>query len=159
MKIMGFGTHIKVSDIARSRAFYESLGLKPAFAMGTEEYRSTLPEEVESVPERYNGIVYQISDTATLEIADGHCGVKNQGVFDENIHSEKVSAMIKVDSLVDLFQNEQLTISFPVRQYYWGTIEVALRDPDGYVLVFIAQYSEQELAAVKKFVEVEEVQP
>jgi hypothetical protein len=67
--------------------------------------------------------------------------------------------MVKVTSLVPLFDNPNVTITFPVRKYYWGTIEAAFRDPDGFVLVFIAPYSDEELAAVKKLVEVEEVNP
>ena len=157
MQITGLGTHIKVKDIQVSRAFYEALGMKSVFAMGTEDYRATLPDGLDSVPERYNGIIYQISDTATLEIADGHCGVKNQNVFSEKVQSEKVSAMIKVDSLVDLFTNDLLDIIFPVRHYYWGSLEVAVRDPDGYVLVFIAPYSDEEKTKIEQYREIEEV--
>lgn len=157
MKISSIGTHIKVQDIERSRAFYESLGFKPVFGMGSDDFRASLPEAIKSVPEDYNGVVYEIDDGSTYEIADGHVGVKNQDVFSEEIANEKVSAMIRVDSLVDLFSNKHLDIVFPVRHYYWGTIEVALRDPDGYVLVFIAQFSSEELAAVKEHVEIEEV--
>jgi predicted lactoylglutathione lyase len=35
--IIGFGTHIKVKDIEKSRKFYEALGFKSVFAYGDEE--------------------------------------------------------------------------------------------------------------------------
>jgi hypothetical protein len=87
----------------------------------------------------------------------GHIGVKNQGVFKEKIVSEKISAMVNVKSLEPLFTNQLLDIVFPVRHYYWGTIGVAFRDPDGYVLVFIAPYSKEEFDMVSKFVNIEVV--
>jgi hypothetical protein len=35
------------------------------------------------------------------------------------------------------------------RHYYWGTLEVVMKDPDGVVLVFIAPYSEEEAVRVQ----------
>ena len=45
-ELTDFGTHLKVSDIKKSREFYESLGFKPIFGYGDEEFRKTLPEGV-----------------------------------------------------------------------------------------------------------------
>ncbi len=157
MKISSLGTHIKVKDIVKSRKFYESLGFKPVFGYGDPDFVATLPDGCASAPEKYAGVVYEVSESSQLEIADGHVGIKNQKVFTEVIDDEKVSAMIKVDSLLSLFSNPNVNITFPVRRYYWGSIEVALRDPDGYVLVFIAPYSEGEAEAVSKFAKIEEV--
>lgn len=156
MKPTSIGVHIKVSDIHESKAFYDSLGFKPVFAMGTEDYRKTLDDGVESVPEKYNGLIYDVNG-AKLEIADGHVGVKNQNIFGETIDSEKVTAMINVESLVPLFTNDLVDLVFPVRKYYWGTVEAAFRDPDGFVIVLIAQATDDELEEVKKFTEIEEV--
>ena len=156
MKPTSIGIHIKVKDIQASKRFYDSLGLKAVFAMGTEEYRTTLEEGIDSVPENYNGLVYDVNG-AKLEIADGHIGIKNQDVFGVTVHTEKISAMLNFESLVPLFSNEEVNITFPVRTYYWGTIEAAFRDPDGFVVVAIAQATEEEVAAVKELVEVEEV--
>ena len=160
-EISGFGTHLKVLDIKKSREFYESLGFKPVFAYGDEEWRTSLPQGLPSVPEKYRGIVFALGETgiAKLEIAEGHIGVKNKEVFKKQVENEKISAMVNVKSLIPLFTNPLVNIAFPVRHYYWGTIESAFRDPDGYVLVFIAPYSEEELAAVKEFKEVEIIKP
>lgn len=157
MKPTAIGVHIKVKDIYKSKKFYDSLGLKAVFAMGTDEYRTQLDDGIESVPEKYNGLVYDVNG-ARLEIADGHIGVKNQGVFQDTVPTEKISAMINVESLVPLFSNDLIDLKFPVRKYYWGTIEAAFRDPDGFVVVLIAQATDEEVANVKKHAEVEEIQ-
>jgi catechol 2,3-dioxygenase-like lactoylglutathione lyase family enzyme len=157
--VKGLGLHIKVKDLDTSRAFYESLGFTPVFAYGSDEFRETLPKELASAPEKYKGMTFKISDSANLEIAEGHIAVKDSSVFQEEITSPKVSAMVQVESLVPLFENKLVNITFPVRHYYWGTLEAAFRDPDGFVLVFIAPYSEEEQAAITKYVAVEEVSP
>lgn len=159
MQLTGLGIHIKVKDISKSREFYESLGFTPVFGYGSDEFRASLPEGLPSAPEKYQGVTYQISESSKLEIADGHIAVKDKSVFSGVIDSPKVSAMVNVKSLVPLFTNPQVNIVFPVRKYYWGTLEAAFRDPDGFVLVFIAPLSEAELAAVKEHVEVEEINP
>ena len=94
-----------------------------------------------------------------FEIADGHIAVKDKGVFKEEIKSTKITAMVKVKSLIPLFQNPNVKITFPVRHYYWGTIEAAFRDPDGFVLVFIAPYSEEEFKKVSELTKVEVIKP
>ena len=157
MEITGFGAHIKVSDIKKSREFYESLGFKAVFGYGDEEWKASLPKDIPSASEKYRGIVFAIGDNAKLEIADGHVGVKHQDIFKKTIENEKISAMVNVKSLLPLFSNEHIRLSFPVRHYYWGTLEAAFRDPDGFVLVFIAPYSEKEEEQIKQFTNIETV--
>src|SRR5688572_6638187 len=158
LNLKGLGIHLKVADISKSREFYESLGFKPVFGYGDDEYRKTLPEGCPSAPERYHGVTYKIAEGVNLEVADGHIAVTKPEVFTEKITSPKVSAMVNVESLVPLFENSNVKVTFPVRHYYWGTIEAALRDPDGFVLVFIAPHSEEELAKLSKLVEVEKIE-
>ncbi len=157
MEHQGFGIHIKVADFDKSRKFYESLGFKPVFSYGGEEHLKTLPEGLASAPEKYRGMTFEVGGS-NLEIAEGHVGLKNNDSFSETITSPKVSAMFRVATLVPLFENPLVAITFPVRHYYWGTVEAAFRDPDGFVLVFIAPYSEEEVENVSKFAKVEEVQ-
>ncbi|GEM_PF-2163167 len=156
-EITGFGIHLKVADIRKSREFYESLGFKSVFAYGDEEWRKSVPGGVPSAPEKYRGITFAIGEGAKLELAEGHVGIKHKQVFKDVIQNEKISAMVNVKSLVPLFSNPLVNITFPVRHYYWGTIEAAFRDPDGFVLVFIAPYSEEEFNAVSKFVKIEKI--
>lgn len=158
-QIESIGVHIKVRSIEASRKFYESLGFRPIFAYGNSEFLATIPAGVGTAPERYRGITFAVANGGTLEIAEGHIAVPDQGVFQETIKSPKVSAMVKVLSLVPLLKSGALRPRFPVRRYYWGTIEVVVRDPDGWVLVFIAKDSPEELAAVRELVTVEDIQP
>ena len=154
-EITGFGVHLKVSDIEKSRKFYESLGFKPVFAYGDEKFRASLPKGLPSAPERYSGITYQIGENSKLEIADGHIAVKDKSCFNEVVKSPKISAMVNVKSLLPLFKNQNVKITFPVRHYYWGTLEAAFRDPDGFVLVFIAPYFEDEFNKLSKITKIE----
>jgi len=162
----GTGLHIKVKDITASRKFYEDLlDLVPVFGYGDAEFRSTLPAAIPSVmndgfpgaPERYRGVTYEPAPQCPIEIAEGHIGVPNQAVFREPITSPKVSAMMRVASLLPLVREKGLRPVFPIRHYYWGTIEIAIKDPDGFVLVIIAPFSEGELEELRKLVDVEEV--
>ena len=150
-----FGIHLKVTDARKSRRFYESLGLVPVFGFGDADFLSTLPEGCDSSPEQYPGVIYRIADTE-YEIAEGHPAVK-QEVFRERISSPKVSAMLRVDSLLPLLRNRNIQLAAPVRRYYWGTIEAVLRDPDGFVVVCISPDSEEEMSAVSELVSVETV--
>jgi hypothetical protein len=155
----GLGIHIKVKDIVKTREFYESIGFSPVFGYGDDEFRATLPEGCPSAPERYRGVTYKLSDDIEFEVADGHIAVKPE-VFKEEIGSPKVSGMIRVKSLVPIAEKLKDRIKFPVRKYYWGSLEIALRDPDGLVLVFIAPFSEEEEASLSKIVsEIEEISP
>jgi len=154
----GIGVHIKVRDIHQSREFYESLGFKPAFGYGDEAFRATLPKDCPSAPERYHGVTYRLADNAELEIADGHIAVQDS-VFSEVVTGPKVTGMIRVKSVVPILDIALSQVKFPVRKYYWGSIEVALRDPDGFVLIFIAPASDEELAAVRELTTVEVIDP
>ena len=158
-KIIGLGIHLKVANFDKSREFYESLGFKPVFAYGDEKFRKTLSKGVPSAPEKYRGMTFKVGENANMEIAEGHIAVNDKKVFKEKIKSPKVSAMVKVQSLVPLFSNKLVNLKFPVRHYYWGTIEAAFRDPDGYVLVFIAPYSKKEFDKVSKYTKVEVIKP
>jgi catechol 2,3-dioxygenase-like lactoylglutathione lyase family enzyme len=158
--LVSLGTHLKVADVEKSREFYEGFGFKPVFGYGDDEFRANLEKlGVSTAPEKYRGVVYEIGDAKIpFEIADGHIAVKDKACFKEVIKSPKVSAMVKVKSLIPILE-KGVELSFPIRKYYWGSIELALRDPDGFVLVFIAPYSEEEMRAVGKFVEVEVINP
>lgn len=159
VEFTGIGIHIKVKDILKSRQFYEDLGFVPVFGYGDDAFRATLPEGCASAPERYHGVTYNLSDTSQLEIADGHIAVRKD-VFGESISSPKVSGMVKVASLVPIADKLKSLTTFPVRKYYWGTIEVAVKDPDGFVLIFIAPHSDEEYEALSKvFDEIEIIEP
>lgn len=135
MKLQSIGVHIKVRDFAASKNFYEALGFKSVFAYGPDQ----------AVKEDYQGIVFQVGDTK-LEIADGHRAVKPE-VFERSMQDSKISLMINVDSLVpviSLCQQNGIALSVGPRHYYWGTLELVIKDPDGVVLVFIAPYSKEE---------------
>ena len=152
------GIHLKVADFDKSKEFYDSLGLEPVFAYGPEEYLKSLPEGLATAPEKYRGIEYKAGN-ADIEISEDHVGIAKKETFQEEIKSAKVSAMINVDTLTPLFSNPLVDIKFPVRHYYWNTIEVAFRDPDGFVLVFIAPYSEEEFKKVSELADIEVVNP
>lgn len=133
--LLNIGIHIKVRDIKKSEEFYETLGFKKVF-----EYGINTP-----ISEDYNGRVYELSD-CKLEIADGHRAVKNE-VFKSSVTSSKISLMVHVKSLKeikDICVKNNIEICVYPRHYYWGTIEMVVKDPDGVVLVFIQQYDESD---------------
>ena len=155
--ITGFGTHLKVKDVVNSHKFYESLGFKAVFVYGDEEFRQSFGGNVASAPEKYRGITYQIGENTRFEIGEDHIAIKDKNIFSKDIHTAKISAMITVDSLLPLLSNELVEINFPIRKYYWGTLEVVIRDPDGFVLVFIGSQSEYD--EIKKIREIEVIEP
>lgn len=135
MPINSIGVHIKVKDFDASKAFYEALQFTKVFEYGPDM----------QVKEAYRGATFQ-HGTAKIEIADGHRAVKPD-VFKETVGSSKISLMIAVDSLTDILEKctkANIPISVKPRHYYWGTLELVIKDPDGVVLVFIAPYSKQE---------------
>lgn len=139
--IKKIGTHVKVSDFKKSRAFYEALGFQPIF-----EYGPGLELTDKTAPEKYSGVTFATDDgTALFEIADGHVAVKPE-VFKERITSSKVSLMVRVGSLEEIMERaEKAGISLakePVN-YHWGTTEIVIRDPDGFILVFVAPTTEE----------------
>lgn len=137
--INNIGTHIKVKNFKKSKLFYERLGFKKVFEYGPNK----------KVKEDYNGVIYQ-NDGGKLELADGHRAVKPH-IFKEKVMSSKISLMINVKSIADIIKRcntHKIPIVVPPRHYYWGTIEVAVKDPDGVVLVFICPYSKTEAKKV-----------
>ncbi len=132
--IKGIGTHIKVADFEASRKFYEALGFKKIFEYGPGT----------TVPEAYHGMTFEHGG-CKLEIANGHQAVK-PGVFKERVASSKISLMVYVDSVEDIIyrcKENNIELAVGPRHYYWGTIEVVVKDPDGVVLVFIQPYDEE----------------
>lgn len=135
MNINGIGTHIKVKDFERSKAFYKALGFRQVFAYG--------PTRI--VKEDYNGVVFE-HHGCKLEIAEGHRAV-NPEVFQEQVRSSKISLMIFVDSLEGILarcRKAKIPIAVGPRHFYWGTLELIVKDPDGVVLVFIAPYDRKQ---------------
>ena len=132
-----FGIHLKVKNFYKSLNFYLKLGFKPAFAYGDKDYLEKFAKGVPSAPEKYHGMTFDIGGSL-FEIADGHVAVKVE-VFKQDITSSKISAMIDVDSLEKIMQicneNEFKIVKNPVK-YPWGTVELVVRDPDGFILVF-----------------------
>lgn len=156
--VTGLGVHLKVASVAESRNFYEEfLELSPVFAYGSEEFLATIPQGVPTAPERYQGVTYEVPGGAKIEIADGHIAVRDSDVFRDRIVSPKVSAMIQVTSLVPLLQKGVFGPKGPLTKYYWGTIEMVVRDPDGWVIVLIAPFSEAEMKATSAIAEVRTV--
>jgi uncharacterized glyoxalase superfamily protein PhnB len=137
LKIQKFGVHIKVRDFEKSYAFYKAFGLKPIFAYGDKEFLNSLPSNVPSAPEKYRGITFEIGGSL-LEIANGHIAVKPE-VFQEVVRSSKISAMIDVDNIdkvIEICEKNCFEIAVPSKKYPWGTIELVVKDPDGFILVF-----------------------
>ncbi len=133
-----FGIHLKVKDIEKSLQFYLSFGLKPVFAYGNDVFRSQFDKTLPTAPERYQGVVFEING-AIIEIADGHLAVKKR-VFSEPIKSSKVSAMLhtnSIDEIIGICTLNNYDIAVSPKEFPWGTREVVVRDPDGFVLVFI----------------------
>lgn len=137
--IKSIGVHIKASDFKKSTAFYESLGFQKIFEYGPDK----------KVKEKYNGVTYGIGE-CRLELADGHVAVKPP-VFKEKIASSKISLMINVESIASIIrrcETHNIPLAVGPRHYYWGTLEIVVKDPDGVVLVFICPYSKAEAEKV-----------
>ncbi|MGH7203891.1 MAG: VOC family protein [Candidatus Levyibacteriota bacterium] len=133
--IQSIGVHIKVKDFQKSVKFYEALGFKKVFEYGPDK----------TIKEKYNGVTYE-HNNCKLELADGHIAVKER-TFQETIESSKISLMINVDSIkkiIDNCQKANIPLAVYPRHYYWGTLEVVIKNPDGVVLVFICPYSKAE---------------
>ena len=138
--IKTIGTHIKVNNFKKSLKFYSCLGFTKVFEYGPDK----------SVKEDYNGAVFE-QNGCKLEIADGHRAVKPQ-VFKEKVQSSKISLMFAVDTLseiIKLCKKYKIEIAVKPRHYYWGTLELVIKDPDGLVLVFVAPYSIDEALKIK----------
>lgn len=140
MKIKKLGVHIKVKNIKVSYPFYKSFGLIGVFVYGDKDWLNEVKEDFNNIgtaDEKYNGITFELGNSL-LEIANGHVAVKKE-TFMERISSSKVSAMIDVDSVdevVELCKKNKYEIAVGIKEYPWGTKEVVIRDPDGFILVF-----------------------
>lgn len=140
MPIKTIGVHIKVANFQKSLKFYQALGFKKVFEYGRKK----------KIKEDYNGVVFEHGG-CKLEIAEGHRAV-NPAVFQQPITSSKVSLMIGVNNLKDvinLAKKAHIPIVVKPRHYYWGTLELVIKDPDGLILVFIAAYSNAASAKLK----------
>lgn len=142
--IKGIGVHIKVADFEASRNFYEALGFKKIFEYGPDKGFVKDVGVLISATEAYHGMTFEHGG-CKLEIADGHRAVKPE-TFTEKVASSKISLMVPVDSVEDIISRCKKA-GFPLtvgpRHYYWGTIEVVVKDPDGVVLVFIQPFDEK----------------
>jgi len=137
-----FGVHIKVSNFKASYNFYKGLGFKEIFAYGHKRFLSKLPKTIPTASEKYKGVVFKIGNSL-FEIADGHLAVKPE-VFKKRVQTSKISAMLHVDSLSPIItkcKKHKIQIAVPPRKFPWGTKELVLKDPDGFVLVFIEKTS------------------
>ena len=138
--IKSIGVHIKVRDFEKSVGFYKALGFRSVFEYGPSK----------DVVEDYSGMVFDVGG-AMLEIADGHRAVKPE-VFKETVLSSKISLMIEVESLKNILEDcskAYIDIAVQPRHYYWGKLELVIKDPDGTVLVFWMPYNEDEAKAIK----------
>ncbi len=148
--IQTIGTHIKAADFTKSKHFYETLGFTKVFEYGPDKtFQKDAKGNLVSAPERYHGMTFSHGG-CKLEIANGHRAVKPY-VFKEKVKSSKISLMIPVDSIakvIDVCKKNRIPLAVGPRHYYWGTLEVVVKDPDGVVLVFIAPYSEEEARKV-----------
>jgi hypothetical protein len=157
-KITGLGTHIKVADIKQSFRFYHSLGFKAVLAYGPTSFTRGMPGGVRRAHEKYRGVIFRVGG-AELEIADGHVSIPDRHVFQSRVRGPKVSAMVKVQSLIPLYSNPLIGRGPRATSYYWGSVEATVKDPDGYVLVFIAPGSARELRALSGLTRVRKVDP
>lgn len=137
-----FGIHIKVRDIEKSLSFYKHLGFEPVFAYGSKDFLKQFEPTLPTAPERYQGVTFELGGSL-LEIADGHLAVK-PSVFREEINTSKVSAMIHVTSIQEIekvCKKYAYNIAVPAKVFPWGTREIVVIDPDGFVLVCIEKIS------------------
>lgn len=144
------GAHIKVANFAGSRRFYEALGFQKIFEYGPDKtFQKDSLGNLISASEQYRGMTF-LYGGCKLEIADGHRAVK-PNVFKARVKNSKISLMINVDSITGVLERCKkagIPLAVGPRHYYWGTLEVVVKDPDGVVLVFIAPYSEKEAKKV-----------
>ena len=140
IRIQKIGTHLKVFDFEESRRFYDVLGFQKLYEFGPDA----------GTRERYRGAVYAVG-SAFLEISEGHKPVKPE-VFEERIQSSKVSLMVNVESLIPVIEaceRHNIEIAVPSRTFPWGLIELIVKDPDGFVIGFNANYSDAEAERVQ----------
>ena len=134
------GINLKVRDFGRSKDFYDAFGFKKILEFGPD-----LEEH-----SKFRGLFYEIGNTL-LEVSEGHMAVKPE-VFAAPIRDSKISLMIYVDSLIqilDICDAHQIEIHVPPREFPWGQIGLIVKDPDGFVIAFLSQASEEERRQVQ----------
>lgn len=144
-KISKLGVNLKVRDFDKSKAFYDAFGFRKVFEFG--------PDVAEH--SKFRGLFYEVGN-ALLEVSEGHMAVRPE-VFESPIQSSKVSLMVYVQSLMpilDICEERQIEISVKPRQFPWGQIGVVVKDPDGFILVFLSESSADEGQQVQARVDV-----
>jgi len=134
------GVHIKVKNFHKSFGFYNALGFNKVFEYGPGK----------KVEEDYNGAVFEHGG-GKIEIADGHRAVK-RSVFKKSMQSSKISLMINVSDISKIMVKAKkagISLSLGPRHYYWGTLEIVIKDPDGVVLVFVSPYTKSVAKKIK----------
>lgn len=132
ISITALGVNLKVADLARSRAFYETFGFQHIGAFD-------------------GGVIYGVGSVALLELNARHPAVAAE-VFQTRITTAKTSLMVHVPSLLPVLaaaDRAHIPLAVPPRRFPWKTIEVVVRDPDGFVAVFIAPDTPEEFRAVQ----------
>ena len=130
--ITALGVHIKVADLTRSQAIYENFGFRQLGAFP-------------------DGVIYGVGGVALLELNASHPAVAAE-IFQSHITTAKTSLMVRVPSLVPILMAAEragISIAVPPRRFPWKTIELVVRDPDGFVVVFIAPDTEDEFRDVQ----------
>lgn len=147
--IKSIGTVIKTKDFAKSRKFYETLGFEVTFEIGPDKEIKSGTDQV---------VIFGSDTGGKFELTDAHPAIKPE-VFNEDIKSSKISMMFEVDSLADIVARAEsvgVEPAVPVRHYYYGSLEIVYKDPDGVVLVFIEPYTREsadKLGACEEFAE------
>ena len=130
--ITALGINLKVADLVRSQAFYEAIGFQQ---LGAFE----------------GGVIYGVGGVTLLELNASHPAVAAE-VFPSRITTAKTSLMVHVPSLLPVLaaaERAHIPLAVPPRRFPWKTIEVVVRDPDGFVVVFIAPETPEESRAVQ----------
>jgi hypothetical protein len=140
IQLSHLGVNLKVRDFGRSKAFYDAFGFPILFEFGPQAEEQS----------KFRGLFYQVGDTL-VEISEGHMAVKPE-VFERPIQNAKVSLMVYVESLIpvlDICETHEFDIRVPPREFPWGQIGVIVKDPDGFVIAFLSEVSEEERRQVQ----------
>jgi hypothetical protein len=101
-------------------------------------------------------VIFGSETGGKFELTDAHPAIK-PSTFAEAVASSKISMMFEVESLSDIIERAKSMGYEPavgVRHYYYGTLEVVFKDPDGMVIVFIEPYTQgvaKKLGASEEF--------
>lgn len=134
--IKSMGTVVKTKDFAKSREFYVGLGFRIDFEIGPDK-------EIRSGDDRV--VIFGSESGGKFELTDAHPAIK-PSTFAETVASSKISMMFEVESLGDIMERAKRMGYEPAveaRHYYYGTLEVVYKDPDGMVIVFIEPYTKE----------------